>query len=43
MKLKPFHERTLLDALVRVRNNVKKQTSIESEKVQDSRLSWFRR
>ena len=41
MKLKPFHERVLLDSLVRIRNNVKRQASNESEKTRDSRLAWF--
>ena len=40
--MKPFHERALLDSLVRIRNNVKKQTSDASEK-RDARLAWFRK
>ena len=46
MNLKPLHERILLEALTRVRQNVMKlQTNgkDESEKTKESRLAWFRK
>lgn len=46
LNLKPLHERVLLEALTRVRQNVMKvQTSgkEEAEKNKESRLAWFRK